>query len=126
MTQWRGWRDPSLPPPPPKNWGLTPIYEVVPYDSPAFSRADLVVRGWTDALIRKYLGDHDRRDSVDHWANFTGRDMYWAVRVDMAEAMPDFDADFLISAKRRRLSADVVAQMRENRLPASQQPRPAE
>ena len=103
MTQWRGWRDPALPPAPPKNWGLTPLHEAVDYFGPALSRADLAARGWTDALIKKYLGDHDRRDSVNHWANFTGRDMYWTARVEMAEAMPAFQADLTASFRCRKL-----------------------
>lgn len=117
MTQWRGMRDPTLPPPPPKNWGLTPVAKKLDYLGPALSRWDLRGRGWTDALIRKYLGDHDRRDSVDHWANFTGRDMYWTARVELAEAMEQFEADFLASAKRRKLTAETIARLRANRTP---------
>jgi len=75
----------------------------VDYFGPALSRADLAARGWTDALIKKYLGDHDRRDSVNHWANFTGRDMYWTARVEMAEAMPAFQADLTASFRCRKL-----------------------
>ncbi len=126
MTQWRPCRDPSLPPPPPKNWGLTPMAKEPDLVSAALSRADLAARGWTDALITKYLGDHDRRDGVMHWANFTGKDMYWLARVELAEAMPSFNADFVASTKRRKLTAKTIAAMRRTRKPQVQTPATAE
>ena len=59
-------------------------------------------------LIKKYLGDEDRRDPVLHWANFSGKKVYLVARVELAEAIPEFEVDFTLSAQRRRLQNDFV------------------
>jgi hypothetical protein len=78
------------------------------YDAPGFDMDDLRIRGWTPKLIEKYLGDEDRRDPVLHWANFSGKKVYLVARVELAEAIPEFEVDFKLSARRRRLQKDFV------------------
>jgi len=34
---------------------------------------DLFACGWTEDLIRKFLGEEDGRAPVDHYANFQGK-----------------------------------------------------
>jgi len=71
---------------------------------------DLKKRGWTDVMIRNYLGDEDFRTSVDHWANFSGRKAWFIERVNTAEAMPDFKERFVASLKRRTLPKKVIVE----------------
>lgn len=42
-------------------------------------------RGWTDALIERFLGAPDRFEPVDHSRNFTGKRVYFLERVELAE-----------------------------------------
>lgn len=102
---------------PKKNWGLTGTDLTKVFGQDGLEIAELRVRGWTEALIKKYIGDHDWRDDVHHWANFTGKNMYARIRVTMAEAMPEFEADFLASVKRRRLGPEQIEWFRSNRAP---------
>ena len=78
------------------------------YSSPGLGMDELRNRGWTARLIEKYLGDEDRRDPVEHWANFAGKNVYFVARVEKAEAMPEFEVDFILSAKRRKLPQEFV------------------
>lgn len=71
----------------------------------------LRARGWTKTLIERYLGDPDRWESVDHWANFRGRATYLAQRVMLVESQADFKYDFGASAHRRRLSREGLDQI---------------
>lgn len=102
MTQWRGMGPPGSKPPEPRH-GLVGAMPQLEYFGPGLGMDDLRGRGWTRGLIDKYLGDEDRRDSVDHWANFAGKKVYLVARVEAAEAMPEFQMDFLASARRRKL-----------------------
>jgi hypothetical protein len=43
---------------------------------PGLCIQELRARGWTLKLIEKFLGDEDRRDSINHWANFSGKKVY--------------------------------------------------
>lgn len=112
MAQWRGMRPPGAPIAE-KSWGLTPPPEDAPSQGGGIDRAQLAIRGWTPALITKHLGDRDWRDPVDHWANFTGKDVFLLARVELAEGSEAFAKDFAASAKRRKLSADVTAEVLE-------------
>jgi hypothetical protein len=66
-------------------------------------------RGWTEALIKKFLGEPDRRIPVDHWANFTGKSVYFLGRVEGAESDAEFQTAFQKSLHRRRIDQAGVA-----------------
>lgn len=70
---------------------------------------DLRSRGWTDALIHRFLGAPDRFEPVDHFRNFTGKRVYFLERIELAEASKDFAAAFKASVRRRKLGIDAVA-----------------
>jgi hypothetical protein len=65
-------------------------------------------RGWTDALIKRFLGAPDRWDPVDHWANYKGKCTYFLERVHYAENSGDFRDAFVKSIKRRKLGKKQV------------------
>lgn len=65
-------------------------------------------RGWTDALIQRFLGAPDARVSVDHWANYSGKRVFFLERVELAEASRDFLTAFDTSVRRRKLSPVAV------------------
>jgi hypothetical protein len=107
MTQWRGMPPPGYKPPE-RRYGLLGATPELNAYLPGLCIKELRARGWTLKLIEKFLGDEDRRDSVAHWANFSGKNVYLVARVEAAEAMPEFEADFVMSARRRNLAPDYV------------------
>ena len=62
---------------------------------------ELSERGWTEMLIRRFLGTPDRWEAVNHWANWTGKRTYFLERILNAEDSPEF-ADALSKSFRRR------------------------
>jgi hypothetical protein len=92
--------------PPERRYGLLGAMPKLDCFGPGLGIDDLRARGWTLKLIEKFLGDEDRRDSVSHWANFSGKKVYLVARVESAEAMPEFEVDFIISAQRHNLPRD--------------------
>ncbi len=72
-------------------------------------------RGWTDTLIKNFLGDHDAIESVNHYANFSGKKVYKLTRVKSIEAKDEFVAAFMKSAKRRRLTKKTLKKMLDAR-----------
>ena len=103
--QWRGTRPP-----------YQPLEGKVPRinhgrDDNVIGIEDLKKRGWTDAMIRDYLGDEDLRTSVDHWANFSGRKVWFIERVNAAESMADFKERFLASLRRRTLPKKTIIEV---------------
>jgi hypothetical protein len=49
----------------------------------------LLERGWSRALIKKYLGREDSSERVNHWANHRGKSLYRLSRVEAAEHSPE-------------------------------------
>jgi hypothetical protein len=107
MTQWRNMGPPGSEPPE-RRHGLLGATPKLDSFGPALGIDGLRARGWTLKLIERFLGDEDCRDSVSHWANFSGKKLYLVARVESTEAMPEFEADFIISARRRNLPQDYV------------------
>ena len=68
----------------------------------------LAARGWTRGLIERFLVKFDRLGSVSHWKNYYGKSMYLTERVVAAECLPQFQAAFAASLKRRKLGPEVV------------------
>ena len=60
-------------------------------------------RGWTEGLIRRFLGEPDDWEPVNHYANFTGKRVYSLQRVEATEADESFDCAFRASVKRRKI-----------------------
>jgi len=74
-------------------------------DGPTFlDRNDLKNRGWTETLINKFLGEPDAILPVDHFRNYSGKKAYKLIRVQAAEASPEFDNEFRKSMSRRKKS----------------------
>jgi hypothetical protein len=61
----------------------------------------LASRGWTRSLVQRFLGAPDQWGPVAHWANFTGKRVYFLGRVEQAEASQDFQSAFRLSVARR-------------------------
>jgi hypothetical protein len=87
-----------------------------------FTVEDLLTRGWTLTLIERFLEPEDYRNPVDHFRNYAGKKMYQRRRVELTEASAEFEAAFMLSAKRRRLAPERIdatctriRELRENR-----------
>ena len=63
-------------------------------------------RGWTESLIKKFLKEPDDWESVNHYANFTGKRLYSLGRVLKTESSDEYKKAFLKSARRRGLTED--------------------
>jgi hypothetical protein len=76
---------------------------------------DLYARGWTESLIRKFLGVPDRWKPVDHFRNYTGKRTYFLERIEVAEAADEFRHAYQSSLKRRGIGPDGQAAFRAAR-----------
>ncbi len=65
-------------------------------------------RGWTDALIRDYLGKEDSWEPVNYWEDWRGKRAYYQTRVIEVEGSEEFCQAFLRSVHRRRLDENRV------------------
>lgn len=80
----------------------------------------LLERGWTRTLIRRFLPDPDGLAPVDHWANFQGTPTYDIERVVEIEQSEEFGAAFLRSWKGRmkgRTAEQALAALRATAKP---------
>jgi len=62
---------------------------------------ELLDRGWTKTLIRRFLPTPDGTAAVAHWANYRGTNTYLGTRVLAAEQSSEFELAFLRSWKGR-------------------------
>ena len=62
---------------------------------------ELLDRGWTKTLIRKFLPTPDGTAAVAHWANYRGTNTYLEAKVQAVELTSEFEAAFLRSWKGR-------------------------
>jgi hypothetical protein len=69
---------------------------------------ELRALGWTRHLIKRHLGPPDQLFPVDHWANWSGKKAWHRQTVELVEMTQGFEADFLRSARRRKLAREVV------------------
>src|SRR5438067_10844683 len=81
---------------------------------------DLFACGWTEDLIRKFLGEEDGRARVDHYANFQGKRLWRMTRVAFAERTEEFQAELALSVARRSLTPKPVRAFLEARCIARQ------
>ena len=63
--------------------------------------ADLRDRGWTEALVRRFLGAPEVWAPVDHFLNYTGKKAWRGLRVMAIESMAVFQGALAASARRR-------------------------
>ena len=68
----------------------------------------MLTRGWTRTLIGRFLEPEDYRNTVNHFRNYAGKKMYQRRRVELTEASAEFEAAFMLSAKRRRLAPERI------------------
>jgi hypothetical protein len=73
-----------------------------------FTVEDLLTRGWTRTLMERFLKPENYRDSVDHFRNYAGKKMFQRRRVELTETSAEFEAAFILSAKRRRLAPERI------------------
>lgn len=76
---------------------------------------DLAARGWTRALVQRFLGKSCRWMSVHHWLKYIGKATYFAERVMLKEASVDFKAAFAASCARRKLSDSALTEIEVER-----------
>src|SRR5262252_7704314 len=92
-------------------FGLDRIHAMKNPDSETnkdFTVEDLLTRGWTRTLIERFLEQEDYRNTVDHFRNYAGKKMFLRRRVELTEGSAEFEAAFILSARRRRLPADRI------------------
>ena len=63
---------------------------------------ELLARGWTRTLIKRFLPRPDGSTPVDHCANFRGQDTYSAIKVWNIEQSDTFGHAFIRSWKGRK------------------------
>ena len=76
---------------------------------------DLKRRGWTDALIKRFLNAPDHWESVSHWANHTGKKVFSYIRVHLVEESQEFKDAFEKSIKRRKSNENTVKSFLQSR-----------
>jgi hypothetical protein len=76
---------------------------------------DLYARGWTESLIRKFLGEPDRWESVNHFRNYTGKRTYFLERIEEAESSEEFTHAYQTSLRRRKIETERQAAFRTAR-----------
>jgi hypothetical protein len=95
------------------------LRNVYPSDHEHLSVRELHRRGWSRRMIARLLGLEDRRDSVEHWANYAGRKMFALDRVERLESLELFEQLFLRacrhSAEFRAMKQEVLNRSRELR-----------
>jgi hypothetical protein len=62
---------------------------------------ELLERGWTRTLLKRFMPRPDGCVSVDHWANFRGQNTYSAIKVWNIEQSEEFGIAFLKTWKGR-------------------------
>jgi hypothetical protein len=67
-------------------------------------------RGWTETMVKRFLGAPDRWKPVDHYANWTGKRTFFLERIQTTEASPEFEYAFSRSIRRRRIKEEKHAQ----------------
>ena len=63
----------------------------------------LFARGWTRSMVERFLVKFDYLGTVNHWQSYYGKAMCITERVVAAECLPQFQAAFEASIKRRKL-----------------------
>ena len=83
------------------------LVNVYPMDHPELTFEELKERGWTELMVKRYLGQECGRIPVNHYRNFSGKRVWHLDRVERAEANPEFEKHFLRNLG-KRVHADEV------------------
>lgn len=67
-----------------------------------WTTTELLERGWSRTLIKRFLPKPDGCIPVNHWANFRGQDTYSAIKVWNLEQSDEFGSAFLKTWKGRK------------------------
>lgn len=86
-----------------------------PDDIRYLDHAQLADRGWTRALVARFLKRPDSWGTVHHWANFKGKALYDTERVIAAETSAEFAAIFARSVRRRNIGEAGIAAFKQAR-----------
>lgn len=78
-------------------------------DEPVVTLAGLKARGWTDALVRRFLGEPDRRAPSRYARSAPPVRLYRLARVEAAEATDEFRHAQTAAAERQRRARAVAA-----------------
>ena len=73
--------------------------------------SDLVKRGWTRTLIKRFLPKPDCWLPVDHWKNYRGQNAYSASRIWHVEQSGEFEVAFLKTWRGRMQQEDVWSRL---------------
>ena len=73
--------------------------------------SDLVKRGWTRTLIKRFLARPDCRLPVDHWKNYRGQNAYSPSRIWHVEQSREFELAFLKTWRGRMQLEDVRSRL---------------
>jgi len=91
---------------------------VLGFDDVLVDAEDLFASGWTEDLIRKFLGEEDERAQIAPRGR--GKRLWKIARVTMAEQREDFRDAFAVSVARRSLTPRQVEGFLEARRIARQ------
>jgi hypothetical protein len=86
---------------------------VLGFDDVLVDAEDLFASGWTEDLIRKFLGEEDERAQIAPRGR--GKRLWKIARVTMAEQSEDFRDAFAVSVARRSLTPRQVESFIEAR-----------
>ena len=86
-----------------------------PDDIRYLDHAQLADRGWTRALVSRFLKRPASWGTVNHWANFKGKALYDTERVIAAETSAEFAAIFARSVRRRNIGEAGIAAFKQAR-----------
>jgi hypothetical protein len=90
------------------------------FDDVLVDAEDLSACGWTEDLIRKFLGEEDDRLPVNHYATLRGKRLWKMGRVASVERSEEFQDAFAVSIARRSLGPKQVLAFIEARRMARQ------
>jgi hypothetical protein len=88
-------------PPPPRYAGTTDHPRAEAVAEPYLTMADLRERGWTDAMVRDYLGEPDATRPNPRYWNAAPMKRYLTERAGAAEASPEWAERRALGARRR-------------------------
>ena len=76
---------------------------------------DLQARGWTESLVKRFLGDPDTMLSVNHFSNYTGKRAYSIDRVHEIESSVEFEEALQKSLRRRGKDKSFISTIKKER-----------
>lgn len=85
-----------------------------PVDEPVVTLAGLKARGWTDALVRRFLGEPDRRAPSRYARSAPPVRLYRLARVEVAEGTDEFRHAQAAAAERQRRARRAAARAAED------------